>query len=568
MVRQSNQRRLSACSPPARSPPDESALPEIDKPAGLHVPETLATRVARTLEEPVLRRNVSKATPLEQSQFQPELLDEDECVGPACLELSSTLRSKLDFTVDLCYDFYQYVCGKFAPMDTFSEVANTIKAGEIAVLKSRKVPASNQTAIQKAAAMYKACVSFASSYMPETIELVRWMIAMNLDFYNTTRLEIVDPVQIMIDYSKEQEAWLIQRSKEYAYENEDYYGLLFLMSGIPRGQHLALARKMLAYEEHPQWAAYFYDYTEGTYGASDFIVHYIHSTRIIRTLFEHKDIGKRGLQYLVAWGLYRQLAEFPEPVLFHGDREADESCYVHVKNVMNLVILSHHVYSCRLHEGPELIELADFKLSNNIFGQDERNASPSRKSGSSSADFTRVPYMAYLVELLGMLDPCSSSNKLNSEEEELRRSSRNKDLPPEYVVLPAKIPAMTNTITAELTVDECVGPLCRYITKTLRSKLDFYADPCNDFYQYVCGKFRGTYISLQTMELVRWMTAMNLDLVNTGRLEKIDPVEMMVRGSLDLGVEVIISIRLYDRWFYRRKRVIQVRQRNLICLQA
>ncbi|XP_075744139.1 uncharacterized protein LOC142802940 [Rhipicephalus microplus] len=57
--------------------------------------------------------------------------------------------------------------------------------------------------------------------------------------------------------------------------------------------------------------------------------------------------------------------------------------------------------------------------------------------------------------------------------------------------------------SSHVAVDECVGPLCRYITKALRSKLDFYADPCNDFYQYVCGKFRGTYVSLQIQESIK-----------------------------------------------------------------
>ncbi|KAL1421518.1 hypothetical protein MTO96_023080 [Rhipicephalus appendiculatus] len=251
----------------------------------------------------------------------------------------------------------------------------SIKAGEFAALTSTEVPSSNQTALQKAAAMYKACVSFASSYLPETIELVRWMIEMNLDFLNTTRLEAVDPVEMMlrgsldlgveaiisirfddrqlnngkrvvtINYSTEQATWLRERNGKWTATNENYYGLLFLMYGVRRGEDLQFAKKMLAYEEYSQWSILIYNYTEGTYGGSDRVVYYQHSTSIIKKLFEEKSVGKLGLQYLVAWSIYRQLAEFTEPYLFRGDRQPEESCFVHVKNVMNLAMLSHHFKS-------------------------------------------------------------------------------------------------------------------------------------------------------------------------------------------------------------------------------
>ncbi|KAL1485047.1 hypothetical protein MTO96_032205 [Rhipicephalus appendiculatus] len=94
-----------------------------------------------------------------------------------------------------------------------------------------------------------------------------------------------------------------------------------------------------------EWVTLFSKYTDGIYTGKDVIRHFDHSTSIIKKLFEQKYVGKVGLQYMVAWSIYRQLAEFTEPYLFRGDKKAEESCFVHVKNVMNLAILSYHFQS-------------------------------------------------------------------------------------------------------------------------------------------------------------------------------------------------------------------------------
>ncbi|XP_075744579.1 uncharacterized protein LOC142803347 [Rhipicephalus microplus] len=150
--------------------------------------------------------------------------------------------------------------------------------------------------------------------------------------------------------------------------------MLFLLYGGSQYEDYTFSSKILAYEEQlrriekatvnwnqstfvnisdmgfdtsphvtgKDWGAFFSKYTEGIYTGSDTIECYPHSTIIIKKLFEDKYVGKAGLQYLVAWSIYRQFFEFTVPYFFRGGRKADESCFVHVKNVMNLAILSHH----------------------------------------------------------------------------------------------------------------------------------------------------------------------------------------------------------------------------------
>ncbi|KAL1468645.1 hypothetical protein MTO96_025234 [Rhipicephalus appendiculatus] len=94
----------------------------------------------------------------------------------------------------------------------------------------------------------------------------------------------------------------------------------------------------------------------------------------------------------------------------------------------------------------------------------------------------------------------------------------------------------------------------------LRHSLDYTADPCKDFYKYVCAYFRGENVFKQTSDLVNWMKSLNLDLLDRHTLATVNPVEMMVRGSLDLGVEAVISITFYEREFVAGKRLMEVRK--------
>ncbi|KAL1421516.1 hypothetical protein MTO96_023078 [Rhipicephalus appendiculatus] len=150
----------------------------------------------------------------------------------------------------------------------------------------------------------------------------------------------------------------------------------------------------------------------------------------------------------------------------------------------------------------------------------------------------------------------------------------------------------------------CTGSLCRFLAEWLRYSIDYTVDPCQDFYKYVCASFRGTdtlkhvenaieissltdlliaefpssnqlswqkaaalYQSCmsftsayrtETSDLVNWMKSLDLNLLDKHTLATVNPVEMMVRGSLDLGVEAVISLTFHNRAFAFGKRLMQM----------
>ncbi|XP_070389839.1 neprilysin-1-like isoform X2 [Dermacentor albipictus] len=149
----------------------------------------------------------------------------------------------------------------------------------------------------------------------------------------------------------------------------------------------------------------------------------------------------------------------------------------------------------------------------------------------------------------------------------------------------------------------CTTDECHFMAQWLRQKLDPKADPCKDFYRFVCGTFKEgpgadafarvndtmTSITIgaayaarvpatgqtswqkaagmfqacasliatdrtETADLVAWMTSIDLDLKNQTALQSVDPKDMMVRCSLDFGVHAIISIKLLELVFIKEKR--------------
>ncbi|KAL3210101.1 hypothetical protein MRX96_052273 [Rhipicephalus microplus] len=72
-----------------------------------------------------------------------------------------------------------------------------------------------------------------------------------------------------------------------------------------------------------------------------------------------------------------------------------------------------------------------------------------------------------------------------------------------------------------------------------------------------CLRFASSH-EPETQYLVEWMRSFNLDLMNETRLATVSPVEIMVRGSLDLGVHVVTSIDIVEKYFWNKKRLIKV----------
>ncbi|KAL1482143.1 hypothetical protein MTO96_034009 [Rhipicephalus appendiculatus] len=74
---------------------------------------------------------------------------------------------------------------------------------------------------------------------------------------------------------------------------------------------------------------------------------------------------------------------------------------------------------------------------------------------------------------------------------------------------------------------------------------------------HACLNFVASY-EPETPYLIQWLVSLDLDLLNETRLANVNPVKMMVRGSLDLGVQAVIAIFFSAKYFNNNKRVMQL----------
>ncbi|KAK8772750.1 hypothetical protein V5799_024006 [Amblyomma americanum] len=109
-------------------------------------------------------------------------------------------------------------------------------------------------------------------------------------------------------------------------------------------------------------------------------------------------------------------------------------------------------------------------------------------------------------------------------------------------------------------LNPCTTTDCHRQSHYLKQQLNFSASPCQDFYNFACGNYKGHPEGpyYQFAVLKSWMVWLNLDPLNLAASWTVDPVDMVVRLALDLGVPAVFDFKLSDSTFIGGKRAMQV----------
>ncbi|KAL1473329.1 hypothetical protein MTO96_003875 [Rhipicephalus appendiculatus] len=201
-----------------------------------------------------------------------------------------------------------------------SEAEALIRSATIAAIDVTAVPATGQKAWHKAAALFKACMTLASSHISEVRDLTWWLASLGLDLNHLN--PAVDPVD------------MVMRSS--------------LDFGVPAVFDATLSDRLFIEGKRsiqPSGGEMFSRYTDGVYGGRDKIVYQKELLSAFAELLGSPSVGPAGLRCLVAWSLFRQLLPYARPPLNTGGKETLYNCYSRVGEVMELGLTSHYLQS-------------------------------------------------------------------------------------------------------------------------------------------------------------------------------------------------------------------------------
>ncbi|KAH7957042.1 hypothetical protein HPB52_014535 [Rhipicephalus sanguineus] len=105
----------------------------------------------------------------------------------------------------------------------------------------------------------------------------------------------------------------------------------------------------------------------------------------------------------------------------------------------------------------------------------------------------------------------------------------------------------------------CHSDHCEYMSEKLRATTNVSINPCDDFYQYVCGTINDSdYFPFRLVgDLKQWMISLNLDLATQTPTEPYNSVDLMVRCSLQYGLSPIFQFQISKLVFVTGKRNLQ-----------
>ncbi|KAL1421509.1 hypothetical protein MTO96_023072 [Rhipicephalus appendiculatus] len=315
-------------------------------------------------------------TPLPGTVSTPAGANDSVCTTERCHFLAQWLRQKLHPNVDPCHDFYHYVCGTYDWWRTNVLIETRLSMSSIMIgaAYAARVPATGQSSWQKAAGIFQACVALAESGNSETKDLVKWMVSIHLDLGNLAALKAVDPMDMMIAYSKADaysQAVLRNTTKNESFPI--YVALLKLYGLDPSGtDSLAtsiseleaqldsivlnktttnatstlgpirgMGQRTTPYITEAQWASAFAKHTNNTYRGDDKIMYTEALLDILVGLFQSVDAG--GINSLIAWSVFRQMVGHTEPRFLFADNAPTTACFFVVDRVMKLAFASRYL---------------------------------------------------------------------------------------------------------------------------------------------------------------------------------------------------------------------------------
>ncbi|XP_075547517.1 neprilysin-1-like isoform X2 [Dermacentor variabilis] len=292
------------------------------------------------------------------------------CNTSDCRYATELLKSTLDHRFEPCDDFYSFVCSRFngPGFDVITSVQQYMRDLTESTLHAVDVPLSHQNSTQKAAGLFRACVSMANTTRSEVPALKSFLDIVGLDLSNMPpdpNFNIAERIVrlgfeygfptyvkfgcitlkwqakkiLTMDTDKDYVPWLKNAAVDfdvYAYFLHEYDSNLDI---VQLAGHIAVA------EAKHEWRRLIAKYTGGAYGESDALLVLGNSTEVAKLLVANGDIRRDDARLVLSWRLVRQLLPLSSGAVMATvqGRQFEQACLVTVSGIMEAAVMSSYL---------------------------------------------------------------------------------------------------------------------------------------------------------------------------------------------------------------------------------
>ncbi|KAL3204240.1 hypothetical protein MRX96_041303 [Rhipicephalus microplus] len=359
-------------------------------------------------------------TYLEWSKIRDDVAE--QCNTSDCRYATELLKSVIDRSFKPCDDFYSFVCSRYYGPQYTVLASMTVYMRDVteALLYTINVPPSHQNSTQKAAGLFRACVSMGNTSRSEVSSLKKFLNLVGLDVSNRSpdpKFSIADKiVRLNLEYgfpAVVQFNFIVAKAvkkKILDLKTDDEYvswmklgasanfGQIYLREYDPQlnasgltDRIMKIEQKLLtlvrvldatssdavvsttvgefgtltgAFVDKAEWLRLVVQYTGGTYSSGDMFVVWANSTEVVKLLFANVSIDDAWL--VLSWNLIRKLLPLSSGRLMvkANDDDFRDTCFRTVLGIMEMAVMNSYIRRCfEGYQMPAFGDIADYGQS-------------------------------------------------------------------------------------------------------------------------------------------------------------------------------------------------------------